>query len=115
MLVACKRFTHISAISLSLLTSLLFAVPSQAAPPAPFKVLNTWKLGGDGSWDYLKVGEAARLLYIARLNRIMVVDTQTGKLVREIDGLQHAHCVALDDKGQVGYISDGDAGFSSRL
>jgi YVTN family beta-propeller protein len=110
MLVACKRSTQISAISLSLLTALLLTVPSQAAPPAPFKVFNTWKLGGDGSWDYLKVDEAAHLLYIARLNRIMVVDTQTGKLVREIDGLQHAHGVALDDKGQVGYISDGGAG-----
>jgi hypothetical protein len=66
MLVACKRSTHISAISLSLLTALLLAVPSQAAPPAPFKVLNTWKLGGDGSWDYLKVDEAAHLLYSRR-------------------------------------------------
>ena len=51
------------------------------------------------------------IFYISlALNRIMVVDTQTGKLVTEIGGLQHAHGIALDDKGQVGYISDGGAG-----
>ena len=110
MLIACKRSTHISAISFSLLTALLLAVPSRAAPPAPFKVLNTWKLGGDGSWDYLKVDEAAHLLYIARLDRIMVIDIQTGKLVSEIGDLQHAHGIALDDTGRIGFISDGGAG-----
>src|SRR5271170_1106335 len=110
MLSACKRSIHILAVPLTLLNVLSLALLAQAAPAVPFKVLNTWKLGGDGSWDYLKVDEGAHLLYIARLNRIMVVDTQTGKLVTEIGGLQRTHGVALDDKGQVGYISDGGAG-----
>ena len=83
---------------------------SFAQKAAPFHVDSTWKLGGDGSWDYMTVDPAAHLLYIARLNRIMVVDTQTGKLAAEIGGLQHAHGVAFDDKGKVGYISDGGAG-----
>ncbi|MDQ2834535.1 MAG: YncE family protein [Acidobacteriota bacterium] len=81
-----------------------------AAPPAArFKVQDTWKLGGDGSWDYLTVDSSAHLLYIARLTRIMVVDTATGKLVTEISGLEHAHGVALAGDGNRGYISDGDA------
>jgi YVTN family beta-propeller protein len=109
MLLARKRCTYVAALSLTLLSTLLL-VPAHAAPAPPFGILNTWKLGGDGSWDYLKVDESSHLLYIARLNRIMVVDTQTGKLVTEISGLQRTHGVALDDKGKIGYISDGGAG-----
>jgi YVTN family beta-propeller protein len=108
MLVSRKRLIHCAAFSAALTTALL--LPALASSQTPFKVKNTWKLGGDGSWDYLKVDESAHLLYIARLNRIMVVDIQTGKLVTEIGGLQRTHGVALDDKGRVGYISDGGAG-----
>jgi YVTN family beta-propeller protein len=107
MLFALKRSSN--AARLLILFSAA-SVASLAQLAAPFKVLSTWKLGGDGSWDYLKVDEPAHLLYIARLNRIMVVDTETGKLVTEIGGLQHAHGVALDDSGKIGYISDGGAG-----
>lgn len=77
---------------------------------APFKLHDTWKLGGDGSWDYLAVDPQSHLLYIARLTRVMVVDTTTGRLVTEIGGLQHAHGIAFDDQGKVGYITDGGAG-----
>jgi len=107
---AFKRSTRNAALSVTLFSAILLPAMALAAPQAPFKVNHTWKLGGDGSWDYLKVDDSAHLLYIARLNRIMVVDTQTGKLVTEIAGLQRTHGVALDDKGQVGYISDGGAG-----
>ena len=81
----------------------------RASEPA-FKLQNTWKLGGDGSWDYLAVDPTSHILYIARLNRIMLVNVQSGKLVNEITGLNHAHGIAFDDRGKVGYISDGGAG-----
>ena len=81
----------------------------RASEPA-FKLQNTWKLGGDGSWDYLAVDPTSHILYIARLNRIMLVNGQSGKLVNEITGLNHAHGIAFDDRGKVGYISDGGAG-----
>jgi YVTN family beta-propeller protein len=74
-----------------------------------FHLVDTWNLGGDGPWDYLKFDAPTHTLYIARLTRIMVVDTSTGKLVKEIPGLLHAHGVALDDKGLFGYITDGGA------
>jgi YVTN family beta-propeller protein len=92
------------------LGTIFYTARASTAPEAAFTVKDTWRLGGDGSWDYLSVDGAAHLLYIARLNRIMVVDTQSGKLVNEIGGLQHSHGVAFDDKGQLGYISDGGSG-----
>ncbi len=87
-------------------TSTLAAAPKEA----PFKLHDTWRLGGDGSWDYMTVDSQAHILYIARLDRVMLVDTQTGKLITEIGGLQHVHGVAFDAEGKVGYISDGGAG-----
>ena len=88
------------------------AALAAAAPvlASTYKLQDTWHLGGDGSWDYMTVDAAHHLLYIARLTRVMVVDTSTGKLVKEIGGLEHAHGVALSPDGKSGYISDGGAG-----
>jgi YVTN family beta-propeller protein len=80
-----------------------------ASEPA-FKLQKTWKLGGEGSWDYIAVDPTSHILYIARLNRIMLVDLQSGKVVTEITSLTHAHGIAFDNQGKVGYISDGGAG-----
>jgi YVTN family beta-propeller protein len=99
-----------SRLVLVLLASLLASLPSVRASDSSFKLRNTWKLGGDGSWDYLTVDAMAQFLYIARLNRVMVVDIRSGKLVTEIKGINHAHGIAFDDLGKVGYISDGGAG-----
>jgi YVTN family beta-propeller protein len=95
-----------------LLTAVLCVAPVSTlqAADAPFRLESTWKLGGYGSWDYMMVDARAHILYIARLNRVMLVDIQSGKLVTEITGLTHAHGIALDDRGGVGYISDGGAG-----
>jgi YVTN family beta-propeller protein len=76
-------------------------------PRATWHLIDTWNIGGDGVWDYLTIDEKNHLLYVARLNRVMVVDTETGKLAGEIGGLQHTHGIALDDKGNRGYVTDG--------
>jgi YVTN family beta-propeller protein len=75
-----------------------------------YRVEQTWHIGGDGGWDYLQVDSAAHRLYIARGNRVQVIDTASGKLIAEIGDLGGVHGVALDDSGKFGYISDGKAG-----
>ena len=80
------------------------------ASEPPFKLQNVWKLGGDGSWDYMAVDPSTHILYIARMNRIMLIDLGSGKLLTEITGLTHAHGIAFDDQGKVGYLTDGGAG-----
>jgi YVTN family beta-propeller protein len=79
------------------------------AQNSPYKLEQTWKLGGDGGWDYLTVDSHAHLLYIARANRVMVVDITSGKETGEITGLKGVHGIALDPEGKYGYISDGAA------
>lgn len=75
-----------------------------------FHVEHIWKIGGNGGWDYLKCDPAAHRLYIARGNRVQVVDTRTGKLIAEIGGMQGIHGVALNSNGKYAYVSDGRAG-----
>jgi len=72
-----------------------------------YKVINTWKLGGDGGWDYLTVDSDAQRVFIARSTRVMVVDTNSGKLLTEIPDTLGVHGVALVPEFGRGFISDG--------
>jgi YVTN family beta-propeller protein len=87
----------------------LFAVPACLTAQSPYKVLDKWKIGGDGFWDYMLADPPAHRLYLTHGNRVDVVDTQSGKLSGSVTGLHGVHGVALDTTGQFGYISDGGA------
>jgi len=70
----------------------------------------TWKLGGEGGWDYLTVDSKAHRLYIARTNRVQVIDTETGALAGEVPGLDGAHGVALAPEFGRGFATSGRSG-----
>ncbi len=89
---------------LALLLGFCFQV---AAAQQPYRVINQWKVGGTGGWDYLLADPVAHLLYLTHGPRVEVLDTTTGKVVGAITGLKGTHGIALDPDGQVGYISDG--------
>ena len=91
--------------SLAAAGCLLLALSATAQ--SPYKVVDHWKIGGTGGWDYLLVDSPAHRLYIAHNNRIEVVDTTTGKLAGAVTGLKSTHGVALNPDGKTGYISDG--------
>jgi YVTN family beta-propeller protein len=93
-------------LAVTLLGGVLAAV-RPAAGQQPYKILDHWKLGGEGGWDYLLADPSAHRLYLTRGAHVDVVDTQTGKLVGSIANLHGTHGVALDDAGKFGYISDG--------
>jgi YVTN family beta-propeller protein len=90
----------------ALLCGLLAAVRPIAAQQ-PYKVLDHWKLGGEGFWDYLLADPPAHRLYLTRGNHVDVLDTQNGKPIGSIANLHGTHGVALDNAGKLGYISDG--------
>jgi DNA-binding beta-propeller fold protein YncE len=83
----------------------LFAM--SAVAQAPYKVVDHWKIGGIGGWDYLLADGPAHRLYVTHATRVEVLDTTTGKIVGAISGLKGTHGVALDADGKTGYISDG--------
>src|ERR1700688_714588 len=87
--------------------TVFITVPSLVSAQQPYKVIDQWKLGGEGGWDYLLADSSAHRLYVTHGVRVEVIDTQTGKPVGAITGLHGTHGIALDDAGKLGYISDG--------
>jgi DNA-binding beta-propeller fold protein YncE len=87
------------------LLALSLTAIAQAGPG--YKVVKTWKLGGDGGWDYLTVDSDGRRVFIARATRVMVVDADSGKSLGEIPDTPGVHGVALAPEFGRGFISDG--------
>ena len=98
-----SRISHLCGLTLLALSAL------QMAAQQPYRVLDRWKIGGTGGWDYLLADPSAHLLYLTHGPRVEVVDTSTGKPVGAITDLKGTHGVALDPDGRFGYISDGRA------
>ena len=88
-----------------ILSAVCFAAP--LAAQQPYRVVEQWKIGGTGGWDYLLADAPAHLLYITHGPRVEVIDSSTGKIVGAITGMKGTHGIALDDAGRYGYISDG--------
>ena len=87
--------------------STLLITPSLLSAQHPYKIIDHWKIGGEGGWDYLLADPPAHRLYITRGPQVVVVDTNTGKQIGVIAGLHGTHGIALDNAGKFGYISDG--------
>ena len=93
-----------------LVASMLAQAPAPQAPAAPFKVLTTLELGGDGNWDCVEVDADAHRLYVPRGNRVMVVDTESGKPAGEVADTAGVHDVALAPALGKGFTSNGKSG-----
>ena len=92
-------------ISLIVVAFVLSAAATAKTPH--YQVVKTWKLGGDGGWDYLTVDSDGHRLFIARSTRVMVIDTESGKQLGEIPDTPGVHGVALiPDLGR-GFTSNG--------
>src|SRR5258706_2983367 len=99
-----KKFFVMQVLMFAMAT-LSLTVWAQSEPG--YKVVKTWKLGGDGGCDYLTVDSDGRRLFIARATRVMVVDEDSGKLLAEIPDTPGVHGVALVPEFGRGFISDG--------
>jgi len=72
-----------------------------------YSVIKKEVIGGDGSWDCLTVDPDARRLYISRETRVMVLDMDTMKVVKEIEGTNGVHGIALVPEFNRGFTSNG--------
>ena len=69
--------------TLMTLTTALFAQSDSS-----YRVTHTYTLGGDGSWDYVVPDPPNHRLFIARENRVIVVDEDRGTLLGAVTGIQ---------------------------
>jgi YVTN family beta-propeller protein len=94
---------------LVLAAALLLTTIVNAQAPG-YHIVNTYALGGTGSWDYLTFDSQGHRVFIGRQNRAMVVDATTGKLLGEIPGLMGAHGVAVVSATNHGFATSGNDG-----
>jgi DNA-binding beta-propeller fold protein YncE len=92
------------------LFAIAIALLTVAATPIPapgYHIVSTFAPGGEGSWDYLAFDTDGHRLFIARQNRIMVVDPTSGKLLGEVPGINGAHGVAFSQANNRGFATEG--------
>ena len=101
------RFSRFMLVSAVMFAASFAGISAQMSAQQPYHVIDHWKVGGEGGWDYLLVDSAAHRLYLTHGPRVEVLDTKTGKPAGAITGLKGTHGVTLDPGGKVGYVSDG--------
>jgi DNA-binding beta-propeller fold protein YncE len=84
------------------------AVDLSSTSTSEWSILSRFKLPGSGTWDYLKYDPVQRNLYIARSNRIQIIDPKNGVLLSEIDGTPGVHGVAIATGADKAYSSNGN-------
>src|SRR5436305_3483679 len=88
---------------------LLFTFFAVAADPG-LHVIKSYKLGGDGGWDYLKADADSRRLFISRGTHVIVMDMDSGKVVGDIPDTPGVHGIALANDLGRGFTSNGREG-----
>jgi len=93
-----------------LAAGLLLAAAASAAAGPGYHVTTTYKVGGEGGWDYLTADADARRVYISRGTHVMVLDADSGKSVGDIPDTQGVHGIALAPDLGRGFTSNGREG-----
>jgi DNA-binding beta-propeller fold protein YncE len=85
----------------------LASIPSLQAQSQSYRITHTYALGGDGGWDYIVPDPPSHRLFIARQDRVMVVDENTGALLGEVTGINGAHGTAVVPSSGRGFATSG--------
>lgn len=106
-----RMFTMRRTVPLCLFSvTLFFSLTALTAAAPVYKVAKTYKVGGDGGWDYLTADSSARRLYISRATHVIVLDLDSGKTVGDIPDTSGVHGVALAPELGRGFTSNGRDG-----
>lgn len=92
------------------LVTLILAGSAVAAFGPGYHVVKTFKLGGEGGWDYLLADPEMHRLYISRGTHVVVIDADTGKSVGDIADTPGVHGIALAPDLGRGFTSNGQEG-----
>lgn len=79
----------------------------QAQKPAPYHLLNTITIGGEGGWDYLTVDPAGERLYVSHGKQVEVIDLKTHKVIGTIPDTPGVHGIEVVPSAGRGYITCG--------
>ena len=94
------------ALTTGLILSLALASGLQGQE-GPYRAGKDIAIGGEGGWDYLSVDPAAHRLYVSHATHVVVIDTQTNKVVGDIPDTPGVHgFIAVPELGK-GFSSNG--------
>lgn len=110
-----KRHLKIGTALIAALASLaalavIGAARTLVRPAGKYHLLNKYKIGGEGGWDYLTIDSDARRLYLSRGTHVMVLDVDSGSVVGDIPDTNGVHGIALAPEFGKGFVSDGRDG-----
>ena len=91
----------------------LTAVTGLKGQEGPYHAGPVIQIGGEGGWDYLSIDSAAHRLYVSHATHVVVVDTQTNKIVGDIPDTPGVHGVAMSADLGRGFVSNGRGNNSS--
>ncbi len=108
---AAVKFTFAAVSFLICLCLTSFAAPEASSP---LKLIRAVKLpaGVQGEFDHFGVDVRGSRLFLAAENskEILVLDLNSGKLLRTIDGVVIPHAIAYRESNNRIYVTDGGAG-----
>jgi DNA-binding beta-propeller fold protein YncE len=90
----------------SILLFSLFVAPSLTAQT--YEITHTYNVGGEGGWDYVIPDAPNHRLFVARQNRVSVIDMNDGHLIADIAGINGAHGTALVSDIGRGFATSGN-------
>ncbi len=93
---------------LALAIVVVCTVPLLGQSAVAYHITHTYDLGGDGGWDYIVPSHDEHRVYIGRTNRVMVVDTNDGRLLGEVMGIKGAHGTAIARSSGHGFATSGN-------
>jgi len=95
--------------NLLLAASLTFALGSGRvlAQTAPYRLLHTIAVGGEGGWDYLNVDPAGERLYLSHGTQVEAVDLKTRQVIGTIPNTPGVHGIDVVPGAGRGYITCG--------
>jgi YVTN family beta-propeller protein len=85
----------------------LMAVIGLHGQDGPYHAGPVIQIGGEGGWDYLSIDSAAHRLYVSHATHVVVVDTQTNKVVGDIPDTPGVHGFAAVPELGKGFSSNG--------
>jgi YVTN family beta-propeller protein len=104
-----KFATIIRSAGLGLIAALVAGTAASAPANSDLQVLQRWKVGGAGGWDYLTLDAAGKRLFVSRSTRVDVISTDSGKVTGTIPNTLGVHGIALAEDTKRGYTSNGKA------
>jgi DNA-binding beta-propeller fold protein YncE len=95
---------------ISNLLAMVLLCPQLFAADPGLHVIKTYKLGGEGGWDYLEVDPESHRLFISRATHVIVIDAESGKPLGDIPDTPGVHGIALANDLGRGFTSNGREG-----